>query len=368
MRRLPNVLLCAALLAACGGDDAPDEPTAFDRWAEAQAVGQWRANGDEVVEVWVCRVPVDTTSPVYGDLPLRAPIAPATLAGLFQQQVSRYFHRISHTAYSPSFVAGGEITLAAADGPEQCASTALDRASDEADVVLAVADAEHVEGEAGGMGSGGDPTAPDAAARATRRYAYVGAADFDRATWGDTPPMDLVEHELGHTLGFVHSGVTDDDQYLSALDLMSNSAAPRDTLPDRRDAPDVIALHRVTAGWLTGDDVRQASADGISLTLQPSTGDDGTRLLVLPVDARSFLTVELLEPEGYDDHLPEAGLAVHLVTFDAARPLEAEVQPQLGEAPFTDLLGPGDAATVAGWRIVVAPDGTVTATPESPAS
>lgn len=362
MRRLPNVLLCAALLAACGGDDAPDEPTTFDRWATAQEVGRWRATGDEVVEVWVCRVPADTTSPVYGDLPLRAPIAPATLAGLFQQQVSRYFHRISHTAYTPSFVAGGEVVLAPSDGPEQCASAALDEASDEADVVLAVADAEHVEGEAGGMGSGGDPTAPDAAAGATRRYAYVGAADFDRITWGDNPPMDLVEHELGHTLGFVHSGVVD-AEYQSALDLMSNSAAPRDTLPDRRDAPDVIALHRVSAGWLTDDDITQSGPDGVSVTLQPSTGDDGTRLLVLPLDASSFLTVELLVPEGYHDHLPEAGLAVHRVTLGADAAADVDVQPELGEPPFADLLGPGDSAVVAGWRLVVAPDGAVTATP-----
>jgi hypothetical protein len=358
------VLLCAALLAACGGDDAPDEPTTFERWMQSQTAGQWRATGDEAVEVWVCRVPADTTSPVYGDLPLRAPIAAPTLAGLFQQQVSRYFHRISHTAYTPSFVAGGEVAMAAADGPDECVSAALDRASAEADVVLAVADAEHVEGEAGGKGSGGDPTETDAAARTTRRYAYVGAADFDRATWGDTPPMDLVEHELGHALGFVHSAVVGDD-YLSALDLMSNSAAPRDTLPDRRDAPDVIALHRVTAGWLTDDDITQAGPDGVTVTLLPSTGDDGTRLLVLPVDATSFLTVELLVPEGYDDHLPEAGLAVHVVTLSSDDPADVvvDVARELGVTPFTDLLGPGDRAKVGEWLIVVAPDGAVTATP-----
>ena len=360
MRRLPLLLVSASLLAACGGDDAPDEPTAFDAYVAERAVGRWRAQGDETVEVWVCRVPADTTAAIYGDLPLRAPIAAPTLANIFQQQVSRYFHRISHTVYSPSFVAGGDIAMAADDGPQECVSAALDQASAEADVVLAVADAEHVEGEAGGMGSGGDPTAIDAAAGATRRYAYVGAADFDRATWGDTPPLDLVQHELGHAVGWEHSGVTDDDQYLSALDLMSNSAAPRDTVPDRRDAPDVIAIHRAVAGWLTDDDITQADPEGdTTITLAPSTGDTGMRLLVLPVDADSFLTVELLEPEGYDDHLPESGLAVHLVRLDGG------IDPQIAAPPFTDLLGPGDTATVSGWRLTVAADGAVTATPTS---
>lgn len=360
MRRLPLLLVSASLLAACGGDDAPDEPTAFDAYVAERAVGQWRAQGDETVEVWVCRVPADTTAAIYGDLPLRAPIAAPTLANIFQQQVSRYFHRISHTVYSPSFVAGGDIAMAADDGPQECVSAALDQASAEADVVLAVADAEHVEGEPGGMGSGGDPTAIDAAAGATRRYAYVGAADFDRATWGDTPPLDLVQHELGHAVGWEHSGVTADDQYLSALDLMSNSAAPRDTVPDRRDAPDVIAIHRAVAGWLADDDITQADPEGdTTITLAPSAGDDGMRLLVLPVDADSFLTVELLEPEGYHDHLPESGLAVHLVRLDGG------IDPQIAAPPFTDLLGPGDTATVSGWRLTVAADGAVTATPTS---
>lgn len=358
MRRFPWVLVPVVLLAACGGDDAPDEPTAFDTYVADRALGQWRAQGDETIEVWVCRVPADTTAVIYGDLPLRAPIAAPTLANLFQQQVSRYFHRISHTAYTPSFVAGGDIVMAVSDGPEECASAALDRASDDADVVLAVADAEHVKGEPGGMGSGGDPTAPDAGAGATRRYAYVGAADFDRATWGDKPPLDLVQHELGHALGWEHSAVTVDGQYLSALDLMSNSAAPRDTLPDRRDGPDVIGIHRVAAGWLTDADITQAALTGdTTVTLAASTGGEGMRLLVLPVDAASFLTVELLEPEGYDDHLPEAGVAVHLVH------LAGGIDPQIAAAPFTDLLGPGDDATLAGWRLTVAADGAVTATP-----
>ena len=71
--------------------------------------------------------------------------------------------------------------------------------------MLAVADAEHAADQPGGIGSGGDTHRAEAPASAARRWAYVGANDFS-ADWGDDPPMDLVEHELGHTLGWVHSG------------------------------------------------------------------------------------------------------------------------------------------------------------------
>ena len=48
------------------------------------------------------------------------------------------------------------------------------------------------------------------------------------------------------------------------------------------------------AGWLVDDDIVQADPTGdTTVTLEPSTGDEGLRLLVLPVDDTAFLTVEL---------------------------------------------------------------------------
>ncbi len=360
-----GAVVLAMLVAAtgCSGPDSQPAPSAagavFDELVARSVPGQWRSTGTDVVEVWVCHVPNGSTAKEYGGLPLRLALAPAPLAGLFQQQVSRYFDSVSHGAYTPSFVAGGEVSLAVSEGSKECVESAIAKASATANVVLAVADAEQAPPASGGIGSGGNPTSTRENVAVTRRYAYVGGADFDRATWGDNPPMDLVEHELGHTLGWVHSGVSSTGDYLSALDVMSNSAAPRDVNPDRRDAPDALALHRVLAGWIPAADV--VVADGaVTATLAPGNGAAGTRMLVLPIDAAHFLTVELVPDDGYDDHLPRAGLAVHRVSVTGGAVSDFE---PLGEAPFTRLLQPGDTVAFDGWTVQVGPGGQVTATP-----
>jgi hypothetical protein len=334
---------------------------AFTEVVDASTVGRWRSTGDDVVEVWVCRVHPSSPAPLYGGLPLRVPIAATTLTLTFQQSVTRYFHRISHGAYQPVFVAGGDITLGIADDEQDCVDKAIAGSAGTTNAVLAVADAEHAPDQPGGMGNGGDPTVPDGPVAATRRYAYVGAADFDRATWADSPPMDLVEHEIGHTLGWVHSGLSAAGDYLSGIDLMSNSAAPRDVDPARRDGPDVLALHRVVAGWLPLKDVKLAGSDGVTLTLAPSTDSIGLRLLVLPVDDSTFLTVEWRDDSGYDDHLPAPGVAVHRVV-ERAGAIQS-IEPLVGTAPFIDLAQPGDVLTTDGWTITVAADGGVEARP-----
>lgn len=360
-----GAVVLAMLVAAtgCSGSDSRPAPSTarvlFDEVLAKSSPGQWRSTGTDVVEVWVCHVPTGSTAKEFGGLPLRLALAPSPLAGLFQQQVSRYFDRVSHGAYTPSFVAGGEVSLALSDGSKECVESALAQASATAHVVLAVADAEQAPPAPGGVGSGGTVTPVRTAVASTRRYAYVGGADFDRATWGDNPPMDLVEHELGHTLGWVHSGVSSAGDYLSALDVMSNSAAPRDVNPDRRDAPDVLALHRVLAGWIPAADV--VVADGaVTATLAPGNGVDGMRLLVLPVDAAHFLTVEFVPNDGYNDHLPRAGVAVHRVSV--ADGAVVDIEPLMGDAPFTALLQPGDAQVFDGWTVQVGPGGQVTAT------
>ena len=164
--------------------------------------------GDDPWEVFVCHVPPDTRSTV-----LRRPAAAAVVR---RRHTWRQFStprsaptstrcRTARTAHGSR--AGGEVTIAAADEPQACVDKALAAASDSAHGVIAIADAEHNA---------------DAARRLRQPWQRVRRATVH--CFGDPaigvrrrgrlrtrngviePPMDLVEHEIGHALGWPHSG------------------------------------------------------------------------------------------------------------------------------------------------------------------
>jgi hypothetical protein len=337
-------------LGSCADDDrtgsiaqiTPTPPVgALTSLLASSAAGGWRTEGDDPFEVWVCHVPANTTAAIYGGLPLRLPLTPAGVTRVVNAHVSPYYARLSHGQYRPVFSMGGEVTIAADDEPQACVDAAIAGAGDHAEAVLVVADAEHATDQAGGFGSGG---------------AYVGASDFD-PEWGDAPPMDLVEHEIGHTLGWVHSAVDEAGRYLSGLDLMSNSAAPREVDPARRDAPATLAVNLFLAGWLPADDVVEVAGGAADVTLAPSAGESGTRMIVLSRVGGPLYTVELLSDDGFDGHLPAGGVAVHEV--DLVDGSIARIDPMIGEPPYTALLQPGEQFRVDGWQLRVAADWTV---------
>ena len=315
------------------------------------SAGRQRTLGDDAFEVWVCHVPLDTTAAVYGGLPLRLPLTPAQVTEVVGARVPSYFEQLSHGRYRPVFSAGGEVTISATDQPTACVDAAVAGAGPDTDAVLVVADAEHAADQPGGFGDGGGgcPTGGGCTVAASHRWAYVGASDF-HPDWGDAPPMDLVQHEIGHTLGWVHSGVDAGGRYLSGLDLMSNSAAPREVDATRRDAPGTLALNLFLAGWLTVDDVHVA-ADGDEVALAPTADDTGTRLLVLDPGDGLLFTVELMDDEGFSDHLPAPGVAVHEVRI--VNGSIAGIVPLVGEPPFTELLQEGARFDVGGWQLTV---------------
>lgn len=389
------VTVASLLPAACvDGDPVLGQAGKAPSLAEvlvASTPGWWRSSGDDPFEVWVCRVPADTTVPLYGGLPVRHEISPEGVARSVSARVPDYFEAVSQGAYRPSFVAGGEVTLGVDDPPTYCVDEAIRQSQPTSRAVLVVADADHAEGFQGGIGSPGTLTKGSAAVpvKSSRRYVYVGGADF-AAEWGDDPPMDLVEHEIGHTLGWVHSGVgavaeandgaasidqrsavTAAGSYRSPVDLMSDSAAPRSADPSRRDGPSPLALHRLLAGWLPIDQVLVTDED-VTTRLRPAFDDadvtgsssssddpDDIRMLVLSVDPTSFITVELRRSAGFDDHLPHDGLVVHLVRV--ANGVITDIEPQHGGTDEMPLLHPGDPATGAGWSVEWRPDGTVLA-------
>lgn len=309
-------------------------------------------------------MPTDSTAPMYNGLPLRLPLTPAGVVDILNARVTPYFDAISHGLYQPQFRAGGEATLASDQEAQVCVDQAIVGADDTTDAVVVVADAEHRPEFPGGFGNAGVPcpAEPPCPVLDSRRVAYVGASDF-HPDWGDQPPMDLVEHEIGHTLGWTHSGFVDGAAvpYQSALDLMSNSAAPRDLDPARRDGPDTLAINRFFSGWLSVADVWVAPLAGGSVSLQPSTGSSGTRLAIAPIGTGSYLTVEVLSADGFNSHLAASGVAVHRVVMSAEGTVQTIV-PLVGAPPFTDLLQPGASLESDGWRIDVS-SGVVTITP-----
>ena len=318
--------------------------------------------GNDPWEVFVCHVPVDTQSVAYVGLPMRLPLKPDAVSAILDDRVGKYFDTLSHGAYRPRFASGGEVTITATDEPQACVDKALAASSASAHGVIAVADAEHNATQPGGFGNPGSAcAAPPCIASTTRRSAYVGAADFS-SQWGDQPPMDLIEHEVGHALGWPHSGYDESlsEPHLSALDVMSNSAAPRSVDPNRRDAPGALAINLLAAGWMSTEAVAVVPPSGGTVALAASTGSLGIRLAVVELDDHRFITIELLTADGFNDHLPATGVAVHLIDVSDASRTQT---PLVGLPPFDDLLAPGEAFTGNGWVVSVAVGWRVTMHP-----
>lgn len=313
------------------------------------------AVGTDTIEVWVCRVPQDTTDPIYNPATLRLALSPRTLSNTLNRYVSAYFTRLSHGAYRPRFVAGRVHSMTAGETPQACLDGALDAASPTSDGVLAVADAEHRPTAPGGFGIDGAACPARSRVRcpaaSTRRGAYVGASDF-HPDWGPEPAVDLEEHEIGHMIGWPHSGADHGEGHTSGIDVMSDSAAPRDFDRGRRDGQDTLAVNRLAARWLPLSDVAVDDGTAVgrvrTVRLAPSTANHGTRLLILPVDRLRFLTVEYLPKSGFDDYFPHGGVTITQIDQTPSAcghldgtPCTAEARTQrteVGTAPFYSLL------------------------------
>lgn len=288
--------------------------------------------GNDLIEVWVCRIPADSANPWFAPGGLRLPLDADEVAAELGV-VADYFARVSNGRYRPGFLAGGEVD-ADEGGPEQCADRALAASRPEASAVLVVEDAEHAADHPGGWGRPGNGCAGSCPARRSRRAVVVGGADF-HPDWAGRPPLDLVEHELGHSLGWGHStrpesvGVTgwpggtlvdlpspDAADHANPFDLMSDSVAVRRVDPEARDGPTPIGVHRLLAGWIdleSGTVKRLIAVAGDTAELGP-----GEVLLVDLGDGRSVLTVEAVDPALR----PVApGVVVHLVEVGSRPPV-----------------------------------------------
>lgn len=326
--------------------------------------------GTDRLEVWICRVPKGVKDPIYNPVDFRLDIDADRATVLLNKHVSAFFRTLSHGLYAPEFLAGGEVPIDVDESDERCVEKAVNKSADEATGVVVIADAEHRSDQPGGWGRPGRPcdaAATLCSARVTGRATYIGASDF-HPEWGEVPAIDLQEHEIGHSLGLPHSG--EGGGYTSAIDLMSNSAAPREVDPARRNGPDTLGINRVALGWLPLEDVEVGDPAGSRHRLVPSSAPDGRRLLLLPLDDLRLLTLEVRTNSGFDDHLPAPGVVVHEIDQRPAacrgetgtEPCVNEYRRQpvrSGTAPYTDLLGAGETWSGSGWTVrVTGSDGT----------
>lgn len=358
------------VVTACSGGTSPAPETVTVPAAVRLFLSSTAARlGADTVEVWVCQVPQGTTDPTFNPSTLRLNLDPAALASLLNTYVGAYFGRLSDGRYQAVFVAGQVHVMSLIETPQQCVDAAFEGSSTTSNSVLAVATAEDGATVEGGFASPGSWCAASTfvlcSAKSTRRGGYVGASDF-HPDWGPEPAVDLEEHEIGHTLGWPHSGLAT-DSHVSGIDVMSNSASPRDFDLARRDGPDTLGINRFAARWIPIADVAfgaDRSTAPTTTVLAPSTGPSGTRLMVLPIDTERFLTVEYLPRTGFDDFLPRGGVTVTLIDQTAAVCGHAEGVPcvgflrrqvtEVGAPPFYDLLTSSSPAWSGfGWKVQV---------------
>ena len=305
-----------ALTVACGAMDPTARVLRLDDPSSDLdlALPEITWTGD-VWQVMICRVPTDSGDPIYvrDDVRLEASVGDIVQS---IRPVSDYFARWSAGRYTLEFVPGPDLGITGTETAQSCLDAGLDASDPDATGVVVIADAPHRDDRPGGWSQPGIGCANDTCpARQSRRGVYLGAADFlvlDQAS--AEVPLDLVEHEIGHALGWPHSS-RHSSRYDSVIDLMSDSAAPRRLSPSRRHGPGVLAFHRLSAGWLDPERVMVLGPRTTRVALGSIGDRDRAEMAVIRLDRHRVLTIEVIADAGDNDHLVESGVAVHLIEW-----------------------------------------------------
>lgn len=276
------------------------------------------ALGSDAWEVVICQIPRDTTDPIFEPGNERLNLSSADIVNELGPVVD-YFIRWSNGRYSPKFTAVNGVSISADEKSDVCVDRALDQSLDSTRGVLVIANAQHTETAVGGWGRPGSPCVKSCSARLTRRAVYVGASDF-MPYWKGHPPLDLIEHEMGHALDWPHSSTSVDNfgngVYDSAVDVMSNSAAPRDVDADVRNAPGTLGINMYLAGWLDDRNVAFVDNGTMSFELVATNTElvvDGLRLVLVPLNNSTVISVEVIGATGDNRHLLHDRVVIHQI-------------------------------------------------------
>ena len=314
-------VLAVATITSCGHE--PQVTADFDSEAMKTMIQTESQFGDIALgvdpwEVVVCQIPPDTTDPIFAPGDERLNLSSTDIVNELSPVVD-YFLRWSGGRYSPRFNAVEGVSVLADEKSDVCVERALDQASDTTRGVLVIANAQHAATAVGGWGRPGAPCVHDCSARLTRRAVYVGASDF-MPFWEGDPPLDLIQHELGHALDWPHSSTSVDNfgngVYDSEVDVMSNSAAPRDINSEARNAPGPVAINMYLAQWLDDRNIEVIEKGTKAINLVATNTDlaiDGLRLILVSVDVARVISIEVLEATGDNQHLLHDRVVIHQI-------------------------------------------------------
>lgn len=308
-----------------------------------------RVVGTDIVGVWLCRVPNNTTSNVYRqygvDPRLERSSALDDITTWARLRSTAYYSVLSGGRYDITYRSRGVIDLEPSDGPNRCLDAALAAEPSGSSAVLAVDSSRYT----GGLGSPGinpyvitsdiDTLSDDNHGRGM----YIGGGGYlgDRA-W-------LLRHEIGHMLHWPHSFADSHNEYDNPVDLMSGN----------HDMP--LAFNVLAAGWLDLEHVHIHRSDASEVTIGPLTRPT-TRLALVPHPQRShdFISIE----HRSNVFGSQSGVAVHMIRqphtgcgFRAVSPcvsMERRQTPAVGRSGSTDhVLRAGQSLFVHGVRITV---------------
>lgn len=267
--------------------------------------------GTDIISVWRCKVPANTTVPVYQN-PKRFSMTIAQAISWMEKHVVPYFEEVSKGRYTIEFVAGGTITLAPDEDNADCMDRTRAKVSAPATNVVAFDNAVFN----GGIGSPGSYRCQPADGCMYNAQRGLPPKETYRAVavGGDVIGSNnkTIVHEIGHSLGWPHSRVDPSKPYENVWDVMSGFVPCFNNRTCIDGAQHTLAINRYHSGWIDETEVRVHAKGSATYDLAaPLT--TGIQFVIVPLPKGRFLTVEARPATGIDKVLPFSGVAVHVV-------------------------------------------------------
>ena len=273
-----------------------------------------RAVGNDVVAVFICSVPTNSTRFTSTE---RHNVSSAEAAAYLNDTVSPYYAEISGGRYSVQFVGAGSFNLSANEDANDCRRGASQRAGAPYTGAFGIDNTNAGGGFAGPGLIYSDPSRDlsvlDLPASQSVRGGWLGGGNIS-----SRPNSAAFIHELGHMLHWPHSFIGPGFEYDNWVDVMSRGQGwcpiPAGGGQYNCDPAHTLAFNRLAAGWLGDGDIVLHHGGTVNYLLD-KPASSGVQMLLLPNAAQplSMMTIEARPAIGHDDFFIREGVAVHLI-------------------------------------------------------